>query len=105
MNSMTTTAPWLMYTLFLLLGLLTGYAIGRRTGHQEGVVEGLAFAPLDLQRTSLERGQCILCGTKSDIVVNSTGEWPTDSQTELTEVDEQAKQAPHDLNAHGAAGE
>jgi hypothetical protein len=89
MTGMAMATPWLMYTLFVLLGLLAGYAIGRRTGHQEGMVEGLAFAPLDLHRSSLEKGQCVLCGTKSEIGVNSTVEPSAVDRTNVEVVTEQ----------------
>jgi hypothetical protein len=98
-----TDSIWLMYVLFLLLGLLTGYAVGRRNGRQEGLVEGMAFAPLDLHRASLEKGRCVLCGTKSEIGVNSTVGLSTENQGEV--IAEQEGQLRQNCDAQPATGE
>lgn len=102
-GNMTIIEAWLMCTLFLLLGLLTGYAVGRRNGRQEGLVEGLAFAPLDLHRASLERGLCALCGTKSEIGVNSAGECIVENETNSEVITMPEETADHRIGSDGSA--
>lgn len=46
--------------LFVAVGI--GFGWGRRRGRQDGFLEGVRFAPLELRRASLERACCIICG-------------------------------------------
>lgn len=48
-----------------LLGMLAGYAWGRRRGRRDGFLEGLRYAPLEMRKASLEKGGCVLCGASA----------------------------------------
>lgn len=47
----------------IFLALMIGYGWGRRHGRRDGFIEGLRFAPLEMRRSSLEKGGCVICGT------------------------------------------
>lgn len=51
------------WLLLLVVAFLLGYIVGHRQGKEEGFREGAVFAPIEMRRTTLERGRCIICGT------------------------------------------
>ncbi|NLB74811.1 MAG: hypothetical protein GX795_12470 [Firmicutes bacterium] len=51
------------WLLLLVVAFLLGYIAGHRQGKVEGFREGVVFAPIEMRRTTLERGRCMICGT------------------------------------------
>ena len=51
------------WLLLLVVAFLVGYIVGHRHGKVEGFREGAVFAPIEMRRSTLERGRCIICGT------------------------------------------
>lgn len=47
----------------VFLAVMFGYGWGRRHGRRDGFIEGLRLAPLEMRRSSLEKGGCVICGT------------------------------------------
>ncbi|GAW91481.1 hypothetical protein [Calderihabitans maritimus] len=57
------------YGYFILVALLlasftVGFGWGRRYGRREGVLEGELQAPLHLRQRGLEKGRCVICGSR-----------------------------------------
>jgi diaminopimelate epimerase len=75
---------WLAGIILLFIGLLSGYATGRRQGHCEGVAEGLALGPLDMRREALLKGYCTLCGDGRDAAAaaETNGDYAGPARTE-----------------------
>lgn len=55
---------YLPVVLVAMLGVLMGYAFGRRAGMRFGITIGEARAPLELRAASLEIGKCPVCGRR-----------------------------------------
>lgn len=55
-----------MIRLWFILGWMIvfflGFLLGRNRGFHQGLKNGLAQAPLEIKRRSLELGKCIICG-------------------------------------------
>lgn len=54
----------------ILLGLTTfliGYSVGKNCGRIKGIQEGLLLSPIQIRQESLEKGQCQICGTVSQV--------------------------------------
>ena len=51
------------WLLLLVVAFLIGYIIGHRHGKAEGFRDGAVFAPIEMRRSTLERGRCTICGT------------------------------------------
>ncbi len=49
------------FILCSLISLCLGYFLGRHIGWQEGLEEGLAYAPIRLRAQALMEGRCPLC--------------------------------------------
>ena len=50
------------WILLLVVSFLLGYIIGHKEGKVEGFRQGAVFAPIEMRRTTLERGRCTICG-------------------------------------------
>ncbi len=50
-----------------IIVFLVGFTLGRKVGFEEGIKIGLNKAPLELKRRSLEKGECVICGTAKKI--------------------------------------
>lgn len=56
---------YLTVVLIALIGLLTGYAFGRRVGIRFGITIGETRVPFELRAASLETGKCPICGHRA----------------------------------------
>lgn len=59
--------PVVKLAIVILATLLTGFAIGRRLGIQQGFHVGMAYALLDIRRRCLEHGYCLICSFTGEI--------------------------------------
>ncbi len=65
-----------IYVVIGFFSFFLGYAIGRRQGRGEGLLEGVRLAPLEMRRQMWEKGRCVLCGA----MPGSDGQEPAETQ-------------------------
>jgi hypothetical protein len=60
----------------LLAAFLFGYFLGKHLGHETGVEEGKAIAPVLLRQQSYELGYCLLCLAEKNTAPKDTHSSP-----------------------------
>lgn len=50
----------------ILLSFLAGYITGKKTGIKDGFELGQLYAPMQIRKESLEKGECLICKTTID---------------------------------------
>lgn len=60
----------LLVIILELSVFLLGYALGRRSGKKEGVIEGMTLIPIEWRKQLLETSICPLCTRELKIYAN-----------------------------------